>query len=198
MKNFLNHIKAHIFRGFLAAIPLVLSYFAIKFIYIFIDKRVTTLLYKYIGLSIPGLGLVLFVLFLYLLGLMASNVIGKTFFGLVEKILNRIPIINTTYEVGKQIAFTLSLPEKQVFKQVVFVSFKPGVWAIGFVTGTVLDKRNKNEKFLKVFIPTVPNPTTGFVMLVKESEIIPSKWTVDEGMRSVISGGIIGPEVLEP
>jgi len=115
---------------------------------------------------------------------------------LVEKILNRIPIIKTTYQIGKQVSVALSLPEKQIFKRVVLVEyFRPGTLTIGFVTGTILDKAN-NEKLLKVFIPTVPNPTSGIFVILKESKVIEPGWSVEQAMKIVISGGIIGPEEI--
>ena len=114
----------------------------------------------------------------------------------MENILSRIPIINTTYHVGKQLSDTLSLPEKQVFKKVVLVDyFKPGIWTVGFVTGAVYDRKN-NEKLLKVFIPTVPNPTSGILVIMKESQTVDPKWSIEQGMKTVISGGIIGPEEI--
>jgi uncharacterized membrane protein len=77
---------------------------------------------------------------LYLLGLVASNVVGKQFFGLIEGIANRIPLVNTIYRVGRQLAVTLWLPEKQVFKRAVLVQYvKPGIWIIGFVTGGIIN-----------------------------------------------------------
>ncbi len=197
MKNFFKHVQVYIFRGILASIPLGLSYFVLRFFYVVIDKRVMNLLYKYIGFRIPGLGILLILLILYFIGLLASNVIGRSLFTLIERIFSRIPIIKTIYQVGKQLSSTLSLPEKQIFKRVVLVDyFNSGAGTIGFVTGTLVDKKSK-EKFLKVFIPTVPNPTSGFIFILKESQTIDPGWSVEQGIKMVISGGIIGPEEIE-
>ena len=198
MKDFLNHTKTYIFRGLLAIIPLALSWFVLQIIYIWIDKRVTNLIDQYIGIRIPGLGILLILIGLYFIGLLVSNVIGRRLFSLIEMVLNRIPILKTTYQIGKQLSSTFSLSEKQVFKQAVLVDYlKSGVFILGFVTGTIVDKRNKEEKLLKVFIPTVPNPTTGFVIVVRQAQILDPKWPVEEAMRAVISGGIIGPDKIE-
>ncbi len=196
MKKLLKNARTNIIRGLLAIIPLILSYFAVNFIYVVIDKRVMGWLHHLIGFPIPGLGIILVLVILYLLGIIASNVIGKEFFNILERLTNRIPIIKTTYQVGKQIASTFSLPESQVFKKVVLVDFyKPNSWMIGFVSGSILDTES-NEKLLKVFIPTVPNPTSGFLLFIKEQEIRNTTWTVEEAMRMVISGGIIGPQEI--
>ncbi len=196
MKNVIKHLRLYIFRGMLAAIPLGLSYFVVRFFYIAIDRKVINLVDQFIGFRIPGLGILIVLMALYLAGLLASNIIGKRFFGLLERISDRIPLIKTTYQVGKQLSFTLSLPEKEVFKRVVLTDyFRPGVWAIGFVTGTVLDNKT-NEKLLKVFVPTVPNPTSGILVILKESQTVDPHWSIEEAMKLVISGGIIGPDQI--
>ncbi|MCR4336817.1 MAG: DUF502 domain-containing protein [Candidatus Omnitrophica bacterium] len=196
MKDFINHAKIYIFRGILAIIPLMLSWFALRFIYVLIDQRASALTDHLGWVRIPGLGLFLVLCTLYFIGLTASNVVGRNFFNLLEGITNRIPLIKTIYQVGKQVSYTLSLPEKQVFQRVVLVDyFKPGVWIIGFVTGTIV-KEGTDEKLLKVFIPTVPNPTSGLLVMLRESETIDPEWSVEEAMKTVVSGGIIGPQKI--
>lgn len=194
MKIFLNHLKLYIFRGLLALIPLGLAIFTIRIIYVFIDKRVMELIAQYIGHRIPGLGLLLFILVLYIVGMITSNVLGKRLFGIFDDLTSRIPLVNTAYKVGKQLSSTLSLPEKQIFKKVVLVDyFRPDTWVIGFVTGEI-NAEGTGKTFLKVFIPTVPNPTSGFLVILKESQVKNPGWTVEEAMKMVISGGIIGPD----
>ncbi|MEW5894585.1 MAG: DUF502 domain-containing protein [Candidatus Omnitrophota bacterium] len=196
MEHFFKHVRFYVFRGLLAFIPIGITIFTVRLIYVIIDKQVIKLVDRYIGYSIPGLGLLLFVVILYLTGVIASNVFGRKIFSILEEITNRIPIINTTYQVGKQLSNTLSLPEKQIFKRAVLLDFfKPGAMVIGFVTGD-LKNEHTGETLLKVFIPTVPNPTSGFMVVLKESETIDPNWTVEEAMKTVISGGIIGPEVI--
>lgn len=197
MRNFIKHLKIYIFRGILATIPLALSFFVLQLIYVYIDQRIANLFDQLIGFRIPGFGIIIFLIVLYFIGFLTSNILGRKVFNIMENIMSRIPIIKTIYQVGKQLSSTLSLPEKQVFKRVVLVEyFRPGVWTVGFVTGTVLDKKN-NEKILKVFIPTVPNPTSGFLVLLKENQAIDPKWSIEQGMKAVLSGGIIGPEEIE-
>jgi uncharacterized membrane protein len=197
MSTVFKHLKTYIFRGFLAIIPLALSYLAIRFLYLTIDTRITRIIHRVLGFRIPGLGILLVLVFLYLLGLAASNWMGRKFFGLIDRITRRIPFIKTIYTLGRQFAEALSVPSKQAFKRVVMVEhFKPGVWSIGFVTSEVVDKRNQEEKWVRVFIPTAPNPTTGFVIVIKESQVRGLDWSVSEAMNSIISGGIVGPEKI--
>lgn len=194
MKRFWSHTKTYIFRGLLAIIPIALTVFAIQFLYFFIDKKVMSMVDQIIGFSIPGLGILLVLVVLYLLGFVASNVVGKEIFHLIERITKKIPIIKTTYQAGKQLALALSLPEQQVFKRVVLVDYlMPGIWTIGFVTGTIIDKKNHDQILLKVFVPTPPNPTSGTMVVVKESQTRDPGWTIEEALKAVISGGIIGP-----
>lgn len=199
MKRFLAHLKTYMFRGILAAIPIVLSYIVLRFLYLTIDKRAVILVDHYFGLIIPGIGIVAFLILLYFLGLLASNFIGRRFFSLIEHIANRIPIVSSTYKIGKQISSTFSLPEKEIFKKAVLLEhFSKDVWTIGFVTGTIFDAAT-NEKLYKVFVPTVPNPTSGFIAIVKESQVRDPGWSVEEGLKAVISAGIISPaQVLSP
>jgi uncharacterized membrane protein len=197
MKKLVAHIKKYIFRGLLAVVPLFLTYLAVKLLYTAIDQRAVGLVDRFLGFKFPGLGILLVLISLYILGLLASNVVGRRLFGVVEKMTNYIPLIKTTYKVGQQLGKTLSLPEKQVFKKAVLVDYlKPGIWTIGFVTGEVIDTKNNNEKLLKVFVPTPPNPTSGTMVVVRESETRDPGWTIEEAINVVISGGIIGPEEL--
>jgi uncharacterized membrane protein len=192
-----KHFKKYVFRGLIAIIPPALSIFIIHLLYVGIDQRVTGVIERFFGASIPGLGIILVVTILYLLGFIASNIAGRKLFSLLELIVRRIPLINTTYQVGKQLSTTLSLPEGQVFKRSVLVEYlKPGMWTVGFVTGTIVDRSQNNEILLKVYIPTPPLPTSGTMVLVREVQTRDPGWTVEEAMKVVISGGIIGPDYV--
>jgi len=197
MKHIYNHFKKYFVRGLLAIIPILLTFFVLRLLYLGFDKELAENIEHFIGYTIPGIG-ILFVFFtLYLLGIIASNVIGKKFFHFLERIFLKIPIVKTTYQVGSQLSEMISLPEKEVLKRAVLVSYlMPGMWTIGFVTGSVIDTKNNNEKLLKVYIPTPPLPTSGTLVLVREEQTRDPGWTIEQAMRVVISGGIIGPDEL--
>ena len=197
MKAFSRHLRKYVIRGFLAIIPLMLSVLVIHLLYVNVDKRVVRLVDQTIGFSFPGFGIILSLAALYILGIVASNIIGKKALGIIEKITDRLPFIKTTYQVGKQLADTLALPDKQAFKRAVLVDYlKPGIWTIGFVTGKIIDRKNNDEVLLKVFVPTPPNPTSGTMVVVRESETRDPGWTIEEAIRAVVSGGIIGPKEI--
>lgn len=194
MKTIFEHLKRYVFRGILATIPLVLTYLVLRILYVGVDQQVTGMVDDMTGVSIPGLGLILVIILLYLIGVVGSNVVGRKFFSIIERITRRIPLIGTTYQIGKQLSSTFALPERQVFKRAVLVEYlTPGMWTVGFVTGSMIDGQNQDEKLLKVYIPTPPNPTSGTLLLVRESQTRNPGWTIEEAMKAVISAGIIGP-----
>jgi uncharacterized membrane protein len=196
MRGFFKHLRTHIFRGLLAVIPIGLCYLVIRFFYLTVDARITKLIDRWLGFRIPGLGILLVLVSLYLLGLAASNWAGRKAFGLVDLVTTRIPLIKTVYILGKQLADALSLPERGAFKRVVMVEhFRPGVWSVGFVTATLKDHET-GEDMVRVFIPTAPNPTSGFVVMLKASQVREVDWSVPEAMNSIISGGMAGPQAI--
>ena len=152
MNIIFKHLKTHVFRGLLAIIPLVLSYFVIRFLYLTIDRKVAAPIENAAGFRIPGLGILLIILLLYLVGLAASNWLGKKAFNVIEWLSRRIPLIGTVYHLGKQLAEALSLPEKQSFKRVVLVEqFKPGVWTVASSpvrSGQGLSRERIDTRFL--------------------------------------------------
>ena len=194
MRKAVRHLRVHIFRGFLALIPLVLSYLVVRFLYLAVDQRVARLLERWLGFKVPGLGIVLVLVVLYLLGLVASNWAGRWLFSLVDRVTTRIPLIKTVYNLGKQLAGALSLPEKQAFKRVVMVeNFRPGLWSVAFVTGEIRDRKS-GTTLLKLFIPTAPNPTTGFSVMAPPGAVRDLPWTISEAMNTILSGGIVSPD----
>ncbi len=199
MKQFFSHARSYIFRGLLAIIPLALSIIAIRILYFLIDKRVMGFLEQFIHVrQIPGLGILLLLVCLYLIGLVVSNVVGKQIFHLIGSISERIPVIKAIYQVGKQLSEGLSVTEdKQAFKKALLVNCASGAaWTLAFVTGSVKDE-NTGEDLLKIFVPTVPNPTTGFIFFVKPSQTMDPGWTVEEALKMVVSAGIIAPPQIK-
>jgi len=196
MKYF-SHLKKYILSGALAVVPIVLVYFILRFLYLTVDSTILNLVDDFLGFRIPGTGIILVLVILYFFGLFASNLVGRWFLGKIEWVTQKIPLVKTTYQVGKQISSSLSLPEKQVFKKVVLVNYLTvDIYTIGFITGS-LTERDSGKKLLKVFVPTPPNPMSGTMVLVPENKVLDPGWTIDEGIRTVISAGIIGPDQIK-
>jgi uncharacterized membrane protein len=199
-RSIFGHFRANVVRGLLALVPLGLSYFVVRLLYLQVDQRVAHWIERIFGVEIPGLGLLLVLVILYLAGLAVGQWWGRRAFGVVEFLTKRIPLVKTVYNVGKQLTDAITLPEKAGFSRVVLVQhFKPGVWSIGFVTGTIADggkRKSTKDPLLKIFIPTAPNPTTGFMVMVRESEVRELPWSVKDAMNAVISGGLVSPPDL--
>ena len=196
MNRLFKRIRTVVFRGLLALLPLWLCFVVLRFLYLAVDQKVAPYLQRWLGVEIPGLGFLLVLLVLFLLGLLAGNWAGRRFFALIEKISAHIPLIKTIYQLGRQLGRAFDRPENQGLKRVVLVEqFRPGVWSIGFVTGTIRD-RQSGETLLKLFIPTAPNPTAGFMVVVREGQVRDVSWSVAEAMDIVLSGGIVGPDEL--
>ena len=195
--RFFSHIRRFIIRGTLALIPIALPVFAIYLLYGFIDKRLVGLVDKTFHIRFPGLGIVLLLLVLYLVGLVVSNFVGRRILEGLESLTERIPIINTAYRIGKQLSGTLALPEKQIFRRPILVPYAfPGMWQVGFITGSVISEK-EGDVFLKVYVPTPPNPTSGFVYFIREADTRDPGWTVEEAMQCILSGGLIGAPTIE-
>jgi uncharacterized membrane protein len=191
-----NHLRRIIVRGTLALIPIALPAFAVYLLYGFIDRRLIGVVDRTVHIRFPGLGIVLLLVILYLVGLFVSNFLGRRLMAGIERLTERIPIINTAYRIGKQLSGTLALPERQIFRRPVLVPYVwPGMWQVGFVTGTVKEE-STGQVLIKVYVPTPPNPTSGFVYFMKETDVRDPGWTVEEALQCIISAGIIGPDAI--
>ena len=199
MKKFFSHIRVYILRGLLAIIPLLLCITAIRLLYILIDKQVMKFLAQFIDIrQIPGLGILLLLISLYIIGLIFSNVLGRQIFRFIDNITERIPIIKFIYSIGKQLSETFAMtdPQKQAFKRTVLVNtFNGNGWMVGFVTGTVKDQ--EGQELLRIFVPSAPHPLTGIVFIVKPSQTLECDWTVEEALKMVVSIGIVSPEQIK-
>jgi len=199
MKKFINHLRIYVFRGLLAIVPIFLSVLAIQLLYVLIDKRVMVFLNNFIEVrKIPGMGILLALACLYFIGLIVSNVVGRSIFNIIDRISQRIPIIKAIYQVGKQLSESLSGgSDKQAFKKVLLVDWNNnGLWGVALVAGRIIDQRT-GENMLRVFVPYVPNPTSGFIFVVKESQTIDPGWTVEEAIKMVVSGAVISPKEIK-
>ena len=136
------------------------------------------------------LGFILTLLLIQLSG-MGFSVIGKKFFDKIEdRFLFKIPIFSTIYKTIKQIVDTVSNPDKNSFKKVVMVEFpRKGVWTIGFVTGESVDKNN--NEYYHIIVPTTPNPTSAYLLFVLKDDVKGTDLTIDEGIKTIISGGVL-------
>ena len=196
-------IRAYFFTGILVTAPVAITlYMAYKFI-IWIDRLVNQLLppqYKFdaiLPFTIPGLGLVILVLALILVGMFAAGFLGKFFLRLGEWIVYKVPLISSIYSVLKQIFETFFSTKTQAFSKVVMLEYpRKGIWILGFVSSELKGevKGKFDQEMLNVFIPTTPNPTSGFLIFVPKKDAIELDMKVEDGIKFVISGGLVEPE----
>lgn len=181
--------------GFFALIPLLATYIALRFLIGYIDGLMGPLL-NVLPFSFPGLGLLLFVVSLYLLGLAVSAKIGKAMIAAQHAVFSRTPLIKAIYRVTKQASDNLSsYAAGHDFKRVVLVEWpKRNVYALGFVTGQCA--LQGGEERLTIYIPTVPNPTSGMFALMSTDEVVETDISVEEAVKIVLSGGIVLPQKM--
>ena len=198
-------IRAYFFTGILVTAPVAITlYMAYKFI-VWIDRLVNRILppqYKFdeiLPFTIPGIGLVVLVLALILVGMFAAGFLGKFFLRLGEWIVYKVPLISSIYSVLKQIFETFFSTKTQAFSKVVMLEYpRKGIWILGFVSSELRGevKEKFTEEMLNVFIPTTPNPTSGFLIFVPQKDTVELDMKVEEGIKFVISGGLVEPENL--
>lgn len=182
--------------GILTIIPLYVTYFLIKFIIEIAPdlpflRNIAFLAER--DFLVDLLGFISVIILLFLLGVIVSNVVGKRLFNLFEKIMGKVPLVNTIYVSSRQIMQTLAMSGKGNFKQVVYIEYpRKGLWTLAFVTA--FSKSAKGVEYVHVFVPTTPNPTSGIVIFLKASDVRPSGMNVEEGLKALISGGIVAPD----
>ena len=190
--------KNYLITGIISLIPLAITYKIIETLFNWISgpgKKIINYIFpeQNMPIVVHITGFILTFLFIFLIGFIVSNVLGKKVYGLFEKVLGKIPLVSYIYSTIKQITDTLTLSQKQTFKKVVYIEYpKKDIWTIALVTGKSKDK--SGVKYYHLFVPTTPNPTSGFMLYIKQENAIETKLTIDEGLKVVISGGMLGPD----
>ena len=190
-RKIFQNFRKKIFAGLLAAAPIALTYYLLVNTFKFLDKLAGTLL-NYFGIQVPGLGFILIVLMVYSLGVLVTTVLGNKLFSVAESIVTKLPIVKTVYSTIKQITYAFSGTGSKTYKNVVWVEYpKRNAWTLAFVTG--VSENSENIEFYHLFVPTTPNPTSGFFIMVPKSETVKAEMTVEQGLKAIISGGLLAP-----
>jgi uncharacterized membrane protein len=193
--GWLRHLGRTFLAGILTAIPLVATYFVLKFLFVSLDGIFQPVVKFLLGRTLPGVGLVALIILVYLLGLIAANVIGRTFIRWFDAGMSRTPVIKYIYSAAKQVVDSLRRLQGVPFKKVVIVEFpKIGMYSLAFITGKPVDFQG--QKRIPLFIPHTPNPMTGFLVLLSPEQIIDTDMTIEDAMKMVLSGGLLSPEVI--
>ncbi len=195
-------LKKYIIAGLLVWLPFAATVVIVKLLIDLLDKTMLLLPPEWhpvalVGFSIPGFGIILALSILLLTGMLAANLFGRRFVEIWERILNKIPLVRSIYSSIKQISNTIFDPSGKSFRKVVMLQYpRKGVWSIGFLTNdNVGDEMSAvDDRLVAIFIPTTPNPTSGFIVMVRNDEITELDMSVEEGFKFIISIGVIIPD----
>ena len=194
--NFLTRVERHVWRrvvsGFLVVVPLALTFLVFRFVVTYLDDILRPR-FTNTPLDFPGIGLVVILVALYLIGAIVSARLGRKAFDVQHAVLTKVPVVKSIYGVARQATDALSTPMERQVNRVVFIEWpRPGYRALGFVTGYI-PADDEHPRWVIVYVPTVPNPTSGNLAFVVEEEIIDTNISVEEAMKTVFSGGTIPP-----
>lgn len=194
-------MKKYFITGLLIWIPLVITLWVLKAIVDLLDQSLLLLpaavhTESWLGVHIPGLGALLTLLIVFVTGIFATNFFGAQLVEIWHDILQRIPVVNSIYSSVKQISDTLFSSSGQAFRKALLVQWpREGMWTIAFLTGTPGGgvARHLPEDCLAVYVPTTPNPTGGYFVIVQRKDVIELDMTVDQALKYIISMGVVPP-----
>jgi len=192
MNSIIQNFRSKLFAGIATALPLFLTYVLLEFLFTTLDKISKPILYK-MGLEIPGLGIVLTLLLIFFLGVLVTNFLGRKIFNIGERIVKKVPVVNTIYSTLKQITETFTKGTSDTFQGAVYIQYpRQGLWTMAFISGE--SKTTDGVPYYHLFVPTTPNPTSGFFLMIPQADAVPTGMSVEEGLKTIISGGLLAPE----
>lgn len=201
-KTFMANMRRYFISGLLVWLPIWVTILVIKFLVDILSYTVMLLPQRYqpdavIGIHIPGIGVVITLLVIFFTGVIVANFIGSRMVAMWDAMIGRIPLVRTVYMGVKQVTETLFTPGGQSFRKVLLVEFpREGLWSIAFQTGDGTEEVNKILKetdMVSLFIPTTPNPTSGFLMMLPRKKVIELDMSVEQALKFVISLGVVQP-----
>jgi uncharacterized membrane protein len=195
-------LRRYIVAGLLVWVPIGITVLIIKFLVDLMDQTLLLLPPDWrpehlVGYRVPGLGLVLTVLVVIATGVVVTNLFGHHLVRVGERILNRIPLVRSIYGAAKQVTETLFKGTGKSFRKVVLVEYpRKGVWTLAFQTGEATKEMltKTNNDLINIFVPTTPNPTSGFFLMLPRQDVIELDINVDDGLKMIISAGVVVPK----
>lgn len=199
-------LKKYLITGVLVWLPIAVTIWAMSYIISAADRLINLLPESwqpqhFWGFNIPGLGIVAATIVLFVTGVFAANVLGRRILGAWDSLLGRIPVVKSIYSSVKKVSESLLSDSSRSFKTPVLVPFpQPGIWTIAFVSGHIPDKLKgslpQDEDYISVYVPTTPNPTGGYYIMVKKNDVRELDMSVDQALKYVISLGMVMPDDL--
>jgi uncharacterized membrane protein len=197
-------LRKYFLTGLLVLVPLAITFWVLHAVISTMDQSLLLLPESWrpdswLHLHIPGLGTILTLLIIFVTGLLTQNFIGNYIVKIWENILNRIPVVNSIYSSVKQVSDTLFSDSGNAFRKAVLIEYpRKGSWSIGFLTGTPSGEvaAHLNGDFISVYVPTTPNPTSGFFLIVPRADAIELDMHVDVALKYIVSMGVVSPEQI--
>lgn len=198
----LAHLRTYFISGLLVWLPIWVTLLVIGFLVDLLSRSLLLLPRELqpdelLGMHIPGIGVVITLLVIFLTGVFAANFIGRRFIALGNAILARIPVVRSVYTGVKQVTETLFTPGGQSFRKVLLVQYPcKGVWSMAFQTGQVckeIENPLNAKDMVSYFVPTTPNPTSGFLMMAPREEVVEVDMSVEQALKYIISLGVVQP-----
>ena len=194
-------MRRYFITGLLIWIPLVITLWVLDLVVSMLDQSLRLLPPAYqteawLGFHIPGMGVLLTLLIVFVTGVFGANLIGAKLVNFWHEILHRIPVVNTIYSSVKQVSDTLFSSGGQAFRRALLVEWpRPGMWTIAFLTGTPGGDvaRHLHGDYVSVYVPTTPNPTGGYFVMLPRKDVIELDMSVDEALKYIVSMGVVAP-----
>jgi len=206
----MKFIRRYLVAGLLVWVPLGITLLVVRLLVRWLDGSLLLLPEAYrpenlLGFSIPGLGVVVSVLIVFVTGVLAANLFGRSLVSVWERLLARIPLVRSIYSGAKQLAETMFSEAGQSFRKVLLIEFpRKGLWTLAFQTGTDAGEaqRKTGRDVINVYVPTTPNPTGGYFVMVPREDVIELEMSVDDGLKMLMSMGAVVPhghkQALQP
>ena len=201
-----KRLRNYFFAGLLVTAPISITLYAAWAILDFIDNFISGLIpapynpLTYFPVSVPGFGIAILITVVTLIGFLTANFLGRIFIKWSEQIVDRMPVVRSIYSALKQIFETVLSDKTKSFREVVLLEYpRRDMWTLGFVIGKTygeVQEKTKSE-MLNIYIPTTPNPTSGYLVFLDRNEIITLDMTVEDALKMVISGGIVTPDYVD-
>jgi len=192
----MTKMRRYFITGLLVVLPVLITFYVMVAILSFLDNILGKYITSLVGFRIPGLGILIFALLILLAGMFAVNFLGKRILPFIEKLFVKIPLVHKIYPATKQMTQFLLSDKRESFKKVVLIEYpRKGLYSIAFVTNDGMKEVQEKVRspLLNIFIPSSPGPLTGYFLLVPENEVKYLDISIEQGLRLIVSGGVVNP-----
>jgi uncharacterized membrane protein len=192
-------LRKYFISGLLVTVPLIITFLVLRFLFSAVDGLLKPIVHRIFGYDIPGLGAAVTILLILLAGVVAANVAGAALFRLGDRLFGRTPFVRIVYTAARQLVDSLLAPKSRAFSEVVLVEYpRKGIYAMGFRSReTCLRRGDSRQDVALVFLPSTPTPFTGWILFVPRSEVYPLDITIEEGIKILVSGGVVSPDTFD-